>query len=45
MSTIVVGGGIMGACTLYGLARAGENALLLEAGTVADERPAAAGAG
>jgi sarcosine oxidase subunit beta len=36
MTTIVVGGGIMGACTAYELARAGENALLLEAGTFAD---------
>ena len=36
MTTIVVGGGIMGACTLYELARAGEDALLLEAGTFAD---------
>ena len=35
-SLIVVGGGIMGACTAYELARAGENALLLEAGTFAD---------
>jgi sarcosine oxidase subunit beta len=31
MTTIVVGGGILGACTLYELARAGEDALLLEA--------------
>jgi glycine/D-amino acid oxidase-like deaminating enzyme len=35
MTTIVVGGGIIGACTLYELARAGEDALLLEAGTFA----------
>lgn len=33
MTTIVVGGGILGACTLYELARAGEDALLLESGT------------
>ena len=33
VSTIVVGGGIMGAATLCELARAGEDALLLEAGT------------
>ena len=45
MSTIVVGGGIMGACTLYELARAGEEALLLEAGTFADERAATARSG
>ena len=38
MTTIVVGGGIIGACTLYELARAGEDALLLEAGTFADPR-------
>jgi sarcosine oxidase subunit beta len=30
VTTIVVGGGIIGACTLYELARAGEPALLLE---------------
>jgi sarcosine oxidase subunit beta len=37
MTTIVVGGGILGACTLYELARAGEDALLLEAGTFGRE--------
>ena len=37
MTTIVVGGGILGACTLYELARAGEDALLLEAGAFARE--------
>jgi sarcosine oxidase subunit beta len=45
LSTIVVGGGIMGACTLYELARAGEEALLLEAGTFADPRAATARSG
>lgn len=35
MTTIVVGGGILGACTLYELARGGEDALLLEAGAFA----------
>jgi glycine/D-amino acid oxidase-like deaminating enzyme len=45
LSTIVVGGGIMGACTLYELARAGEDALLLEAGTFADPRAATARSG
>ena len=45
MSTIVVGGGIMGACTLVELARAGEDALLLEAGTFADPRAATARSG
>ena len=35
MTTIVVGGGIFGACTLYELAQAGEDALLLEAGAFA----------
>jgi sarcosine oxidase subunit beta len=38
MMTIVVGGGIMGACTAYELARAGEDTVLLEAGTFADPR-------
>jgi len=33
MTTVVVGGGILGACALYELARAGEDALLLEAGS------------
>jgi glycine/D-amino acid oxidase-like deaminating enzyme len=33
VTTVVVGGGILGACTLYELARAGEHAVLLEAGT------------
>ncbi len=42
MSTIVVGGGIIGACTLYELARAGEDALLLEAGTFAGDGAATA---
>lgn len=37
MTTIVVGGGILGACTLYELARAGEDALLLEAGAFGRE--------
>jgi sarcosine oxidase, subunit beta len=32
LTTIVVGGGIFGACALYELARAGEDALLLEGG-------------
>src|SRR6476646_4669295 len=45
LSTIVVGGGIMGACTLYELARAGEDALLLEAGTFADPKAATARSG
>lgn len=35
MTTVVVGGGIMGAATLWELARAGEETILLEAGTVA----------
>ena len=35
MTTVVVGGGIMGTTTLWELARAGEDALLLEAGRVA----------
>jgi sarcosine oxidase subunit beta len=38
MTTVVVGGGIMGACTAYELALAGENTVLLEAGTFADPR-------
>jgi sarcosine oxidase, subunit beta len=38
LTTVVVGGGIMGACTAYELARAGEHVLLLEAGTFADPR-------
>jgi sarcosine oxidase subunit beta len=38
MTTVVVGGGIMGACTAYELARAGEDTVLLEAGTFADPR-------
>jgi sarcosine oxidase subunit beta len=38
MTTVVVGGGIMGACTAYELARAGEDVQLLEAGTFADPR-------
>jgi sarcosine oxidase, subunit beta len=38
MTTVVVGAGIMGACTAYELARAGEQTLLLEAGTFADPR-------
>jgi sarcosine oxidase, subunit beta len=38
MTTVVVGGGIMGACTAYELARAGESTVLLEAGTFADPR-------
>jgi sarcosine oxidase subunit beta len=37
VTTIVVGGGILGACTLYELARAGEGALLLEAGSFGQE--------
>jgi glycine/D-amino acid oxidase-like deaminating enzyme len=37
VTTIVVGGGILGACTLYELARAGEDALLLEAGAFGRE--------
>jgi sarcosine oxidase, subunit beta len=37
VTTIVVGGGILGACTLYELARAGEDALLLEAGSFGHE--------
>ncbi len=37
MTTVVVGGGIMGACTLYELARAGEDCLLLEAGRLGAE--------
>jgi sarcosine oxidase subunit beta len=37
VTTIVVGGGILGACTLYELARAGEDALLLEAGSFGRE--------
>jgi len=35
MTTIVVGGGIIGATTLWELARAGESAVLLEAGSLA----------
>jgi sarcosine oxidase, subunit beta len=33
VTTVVVGGGIFGACALYELARAGEDALLLEGGS------------
>ena len=45
-NTIVVGGGIMGApARLYELARAGEDALLLEAGTFVDPRAATARSG
>ena len=37
MTTVVVGGGILGACTLFELVRAGEDALLLEAGSFGRE--------
>jgi sarcosine oxidase, subunit beta len=44
MRTIVVGGGILGACTLYELARAGEKAVLLEAGAFGGEGTGASAA-
>lgn len=44
MTTIVVGGGIFGACVLHELARAGEDALLLEAGSFAHGNTGKSGA-